>query len=173
MSALALNAEALYSELLRGVQALVGPHTRLVGITSGGAWLAERLQKDLALAGQHGTISSAMHRDDFAQRGLSAGGQTSLPFGIQGADLVILDDVLYTGRTLRAVINELFDYGRSAIVKLAVLLTKFLNSYKGIYLECIGFERGSVVQRIGAGCTSLGWPSFPAGWYHVWRRLVG
>ena len=124
MSALALNAEALYSELLRGVQALVGPQTRLVGITSGGAWLAERLQKDLGLPGQHGTISSAMHRDDFAQRGLAAGGQTQLPFEIQGADVLILDDVLYTGRTIRAVVNELFDYGRPASVKLAVLVDR-------------------------------------------------
>jgi pyrimidine operon attenuation protein/uracil phosphoribosyltransferase len=124
LSALALNAEALYSELLRGVQALVGPQTRLVGITSGGAWLAERLQKDLGLPGQHGTISSAMHRDDFAQRGLAAGGQTQLPFEIQGADVLILDDVLYTGRTLRAVVNELFDYGRPASVKLAVLVDR-------------------------------------------------
>ena len=124
MSALALNAEALYSELLRGVQQMVGPQTRLVGITSGGAWLAERLQKDLGLPGAHGTISSAMHRDDFAQRGLSSGGQTSLPFEIKGADVVVLDDVLYTGRTLRAVINELFDYGRPASVKLAVLVDR-------------------------------------------------
>ena len=124
MSALALNAEALYSELLRGVQQMVGPQTRLVGITSGGAWLAERLQKDLGLPGAHGTISSAMHRDDFAQRGLSSGDQTSLPFEIKGADVVVLDDVLYTGRTLRAVINELFDYGRPASVKLAVLVDR-------------------------------------------------
>jgi len=124
LSALALNAEALYSELLRGVQQMVGPHTRLVGITSGGAWLAERLQKDLGLPGQHGTITSAMHRDDFAQRGLSSGGQTSLPFEIQDADVVVLDDVLYTGRTIRAVINELFDYGRPASVKLAVLVDR-------------------------------------------------
>ena len=124
MSALALNAEALYSELLRGVQALVGPQTRLVGITSGGAWLAERLQKDLGLPGSHGTISSAMHRDDFAQRGLSSGGQTHLPFEIKDADVVVLDDVLYTGRTIRAVINELFDYGRPASVKLAVLVDR-------------------------------------------------
>ncbi len=124
MSALALNAEALYSELLRGVQPLVGPQTRLVGITSGGAWLAERLQKDLGLPGAHGTISSAMHRDDFAQRGLAAGGQTQLPFEIKGADVLVLDDVLYTGRTLRAVINELFDYGRPASVKLAVLVDR-------------------------------------------------
>lgn len=124
MSALALNAEALYSELLRGVQQMVGPQTRLVGITSGGAWLAERLQKDLGLPGLHGTISSAMHRDDFAQRGLSAGGQTHLPFEIKDADVVVLDDVLYTGRTIRAVINELFDYGRPASVKLAVLVDR-------------------------------------------------
>ena len=124
MSALALNAEALYSELLRGVQAMCTSETRLVGITSGGAWLAERLQKDLGLSGKHGSISSAMHRDDFAQRGLSAGGQTSLPFEIQGADVLILDDVLYTGRTIRAVINELFDYGRPARVQLAVLVDR-------------------------------------------------
>ena len=124
MSALALNAEALYGELLRGVRSMCTAETRLVGITSGGAWLAERLQKDLELSGKHGSISSAMHRDDFAQRGLSAGGQTTLPFEIQGADVLILDDVLYTGRTIRAVINELFDYGRPANVRLAVLVDR-------------------------------------------------
>ena len=124
MSSLALNAEALYSELLHALRAMCTSNTRLVGITSGGAWLAERLQKDLGLSGQHGSISSAMHRDDFAQRGLSAGGQTQLPFEIQGADVLILDDVLYTGRTIRAVINELFDYGRPASVRLAVLVDR-------------------------------------------------
>ena len=98
--------------------------TRLVGITSGGAWLAAQLQQDLKLDGRAGTISSAMHRDDFAKRGLSAGGQTSLPFDINAADIIILDDVLYTGRTIRAVINELFDYGRPASVKLAVLVDR-------------------------------------------------
>jgi pyrimidine operon attenuation protein/uracil phosphoribosyltransferase len=86
--------------------------------------LAERLQKDLGLSGKHGSISSAMHRDDFAQRGLSSGGQTTLPFEIQGADVLILDDVLYTGRTIRAVINEMFDYGRPANVRLAVLVDR-------------------------------------------------
>ena len=124
MSALALNAEALYGELLRGVRSMCTSETRLVGITSGGAWLAERLQKDLGLPGAHGTITSAMHRDDFAQRGLSAGGQTHLPFEIKGADVLVLDDVLYTGRTIRAILNELFDYGRPASVKLAVLVDR-------------------------------------------------
>jgi pyrimidine operon attenuation protein/uracil phosphoribosyltransferase len=121
---LVLDAEALYRDLLRAVPLLSETPARLVGITSGGAWLAERLQKDLGLEGVHGTISSSMHRDDFAQRGLAAGGQTKLPFDVNGAHIVLLDDVLYTGRTLRAVINELFDYGRPASVKLAVLVDR-------------------------------------------------
>ncbi len=121
---LMLDAESLYAELLKGVRSLLTPTTRLVGITSGGAWLAARLQKDLQLEGEAGSISSAMHRDDFAQRGLSDGGQTKLPFEVNGAHLIVLDDVLYTGRTIRAVLNELFDYGRPAQVQLAVLVDR-------------------------------------------------
>ncbi|HEY0822986.1 MAG TPA: bifunctional pyr operon transcriptional regulator/uracil phosphoribosyltransferase PyrR [Ramlibacter sp.] len=122
--ALTLDAEALYRELLRGVQQLRRPDTRLVGVTSGGAWLAERLQKDLGLPGEPGVISSAMHRDDYARRGLSATAQTRLDFDVNGAHILLLDDVLYTGRTIRAVLNELFDYGRPAGVALAVLVDR-------------------------------------------------
>ena len=124
MSVLTLDAEALYGELQRGVRGLCSAETRLVGVTSGGAWLAERLQRDLKLPGEHGTLSSAMHRDDFAQRGLSSSGQTVLPFDVNGANILVLDDVLYTGRTIRAVINELFDYGRPASIQLAVLVDR-------------------------------------------------
>ncbi len=123
--ALMLDAEALYRELLRGVRSLLRPESKLVGVTSGGAWLAERLQQDLGLAGKPGVISSAMHRDDFAQRGMAGGGQqTQLGFDVNDAHIVLLDDVLYTGRTLRAVLNELFDYGRPASVQLAVLVDR-------------------------------------------------
>ncbi|SEA75898.1 bifunctional pyr operon transcriptional regulator/uracil phosphoribosyltransferase PyrR [Variovorax sp. YR216] len=118
------DAEALYVELLRGVKSLMRADTRLVGVTSGGAWLVERLQKDLGLAGAPGVISSAMHRDDFARRGLSVSAQTSLPFDVDGADVLLLDDVLYTGRTIRAVLNELFDFGRPACVRLAVMIDR-------------------------------------------------
>lgn len=118
------DAEALYTQLLAGVKALLRPETRLVGITSGGAWLVERLQKDLGLPGAPGVISSAMHRDDFARRGLSASAQTALPFDVNGTDVLLLDDVLYTGRTIRAVLNELFDFGRPACVRLAVLVDR-------------------------------------------------
>ena len=119
-----LDAEALYKELLRGLQAMTIPAVHLVGITSGGAWLAERLHHDLALPGEPGIISSAMHRDDFAQRGLSVGAQTRLPFDVNGAHIILLDDVLFTGRTIRAVLNELFDFGRPAVVQLAVLVDR-------------------------------------------------
>ena len=123
--ALLLDAEALYRDLQRGVRQLRGDAARLVGITSGGAWLAARLHAELGLGGAPGVISSAMHRDDFAKRGLSgAGQQTQLDFDVNDAHIVLLDDVLYTGRTIRAVLNELFDYGRPASVQLAVLVDR-------------------------------------------------
>ena len=118
------DAEALYQALLSGVKTLMRPATKLVGVTSGGAWLVERLQKDLGLPGAPGIISSAMHRDDFARRGLASSVQTQLPFDVDGADILLLDDVLYTGRTIRAVLNELFDFGRPASVRLAVLVDR-------------------------------------------------
>ena len=121
---LILDAEALYSELLRGVQRIMGPNTRLAGITSGGAWLVERLHKDLNLAGKPSVLSSSLHRDDFAQRGMASSAQTQIDFDVNGADILVLDDVLYTGRTVRAVLNELYDYGRPASVRLAVLVDR-------------------------------------------------
>ena len=125
MSALQLDAEALYTELLAGVRRLLLPDVALVGVWSGGAWLAERLQRDLGLPGRHGVISSALHRDDFGSRGLAAGHDaTSLPFAVDGRPILLIDDVLFTGRTIRAVINELYDFGRPSSVRLAVLVDR-------------------------------------------------
>ncbi|OGA95601.1 MAG: bifunctional pyr operon transcriptional regulator/uracil phosphoribosyltransferase [Burkholderiales bacterium RIFCSPHIGHO2_12_FULL_61_11] len=127
MSSLILDAEALYADLLRGMRLLLAScdqPPRLVGVASGGAWLAQRLQKDLGLAQEIGILSSSMHRDDFSQRGLASSGKTQLPFDVNGAHLIVVDDVLYTGRTTRAVLNELFDYGRPASVKLVVLVDR-------------------------------------------------
>ena len=125
MSAIDLDAESLYAGLLAGVRSLLQPDGVLVGIWSGGAWLAERLQRDCGLDGEPGVISSALHRDDFSRRGLTAGADhTKLPFEIEGRRIVLVDDVLYTGRTIRAAINELYDFGRPASVALAVLVDR-------------------------------------------------
>ena len=127
MSSLVLDAEALYAELLRGMHLQLSAYVqppRLVGVASGGAWLVQRLQKDLGLGDEFGILSSSMHRDDFSQRGLACSGQTQLPFDVNGAHLIVIDDVLYTGRTIRAVLNELFDYGRPASVRLMVLVDR-------------------------------------------------
>ena len=125
MSSLNLDAEALYADLLTGVRGLMQPESVLVGIWSGGAWLAERLQRDLKRTGEHGVISSALHRDDFGSRGLTAGADhTKLPFEVDGKPIVLVDDVLYTGRTIRAALNELYDFGRPASVTLAVLVDR-------------------------------------------------
>ena len=125
MSTLHLDAEALYADLVDAVRRVLQPGTALVGIWSGGAWLAERLQRDLMLAGEAGVISSALHRDDFGSRGLAAGtDHTRLPFEIEGRHILLIDDVLYTGRTIRAAINELYDFGRPASVSLAVLVDR-------------------------------------------------
>jgi pyrimidine operon attenuation protein/uracil phosphoribosyltransferase len=121
---LKLDAEALYADLARGVRALLQADSALVGIWSGGAWLAERLRRDLALPGRHGVISSVLHRDDYGSRGLAAAAPTELPFEVDGRHIVLIDDVLYTGRTIRAVINELYDFGRPASVRLAVLVDR-------------------------------------------------
>lgn len=125
MASLSLDAEALYVELLAGVRQLLQPDTVLVGIWSGGAWLAERLHGDLKRPGQAGVISSTLHRDDYAARGLAgAGDATRLPFAIDGTRILLIDDVLFTGRTIRAVINELYDFGRPRAVDLAVLVDR-------------------------------------------------
>ena len=128
MSTLTLDAEALYTELRAGVQQLWRPGMALMGIWSGGAWLAERLAADLpgSLAvGKPGVISSTLHRDDFSARGMASGTDaTKIPFAVDGAHILLLDDVLFTGRTIRAVINELYDFGRPASVTLAVLVDR-------------------------------------------------
>lgn len=122
---LQLDAEALYRQLHQAVTPWVQQGAAVVGIWSGGAWLAQRLQADWGGPPMAGVISSTLHRDDYSERGLASGaGPTDLPFAIDGRDVVLIDDVLYTGRTIRAVINELFDFGRPRSVTLAVLVDR-------------------------------------------------
>jgi pyrimidine operon attenuation protein/uracil phosphoribosyltransferase len=120
----AFDAEALYRDLLAQVKAgLSGvADVAIVGIHSGGAWLAERLAADLGLAGRLGFIDVSFYRDDYAKKGLHPDVKpTQIGFNVDRANIVLVDDVLFTGRTTRAAINVLFDYGRPARIMLAAL----------------------------------------------------
>lgn len=94
-----------------------------VGIHTGGVWIAERLRDLCRPDAPMGTLDIAFYRDDFARIGLAQGLRPSeLPFSIDDRHLILVDDVLMTGRTIRAALNELFDYGRPASVTLVVLV---------------------------------------------------
>ena len=119
------DAETLLATLVEAMRPHVGPATALVGIHTGGAWLAERLHAALGLPMPLGSIDISLHRDDYASKGLHRGAKaSSMPFAVDGARIILVDDVLYTGRTIRAAMNELFDYGRPECIDLAVLVDR-------------------------------------------------
>jgi pyrimidine operon attenuation protein/uracil phosphoribosyltransferase len=121
-----MNAESSYIRLLENLrQRLQASSFELVGLAMGGAWIAQRLAQDLSLP-HYGVINVAFHRDDYAEKGVTAlrtasAMSTDLPFDVNGAHVILIDDVLFTGRTVRAALNELFDFGRPAQVELMVL----------------------------------------------------
>jgi len=121
-----MNAESLYQKLLDNLRSRLKSNSfELAGLAMGGAWIAQRLAQDLGLA-HYGVINVAFHRDDYAEKGMTATRtasrmSTQLPFEVNGANVILIDDVLLTGRTVRAALNELFDFGRPAQVELMVL----------------------------------------------------
>ena len=119
------DAEQALAALADRMRDAVAFDARFVGIYSGGAWIAERIAQ--VIEGDHpvGFIDVSFYRDDFSRKGLKPEVKRSeLPFEVEGATIVLIDDVLYTGRTIRAVINELYDFGRPASVQLAVLVDR-------------------------------------------------
>jgi len=119
------DAETALAALAERMQGAIAIDAGLVGIYSGGAWLAQRLAE--MLPGNHplGYIDVSFYRDDYSKKGLHANvATTQLPFEVGGSRIVLIDDVLYTGRSVRAAINELFDYGRPDSIELAVLIDR-------------------------------------------------
>jgi pyrimidine operon attenuation protein/uracil phosphoribosyltransferase len=121
-----LDAEAIYRRFAGRVRERIdGRDVRLVGVRTGGVWLAERLKGELGIRHPVGVLDISFYRDDFGKQGLSPTVKPSrIEFDVDGQHLLLVDDVLYTGRTVRAAMNELFDYGRPARIDLAVLIDR-------------------------------------------------
>jgi pyrimidine operon attenuation protein/uracil phosphoribosyltransferase len=122
-----MNAEQSYLKLLDVIRQRKDAHEvfELAGLAMGGAWIAERVAADLNLP-RYGVINVAFHRDDYAEKVMTAlrtasPMPTNLPCVVNGSNIILIDDVLLTGRTVRAALNELFDFGRPAKVELMVL----------------------------------------------------
>lgn len=119
------NPETLLEKITAEIKEQLHAKTALVGIHSGGVWLMERILTELGEDIPHGTLDAALYRDDYSRRGLKAESKPSdIPFDVQDAHIVLIDDIFYTGRTARAAMNELFDYGRPASLTLAVLINR-------------------------------------------------
>jgi pyrimidine operon attenuation protein/uracil phosphoribosyltransferase len=119
------DAERLCEQLAAELRPRLGPKTAMIGLYTGGAWLAERLHKLLGMKEPLGLMDIAFYRDDYAARGLKHDPKrTKIPFDVNGRELLLVDDVLYSGRTVRAAMNELFDYGRPASISLVVLVDR-------------------------------------------------
>jgi pyrimidine operon attenuation protein / uracil phosphoribosyltransferase len=119
------DAEQLLADLTDKMRSDVTKNTVLVGIYTGGVWLAERLHQDLECTLPLGALDVSFYRDDFHEIGLHPQVKPSnIPFEVEGRHIILIDDVLYTGRTIRAAINELFDYGRPASIRLAALVDR-------------------------------------------------
>ena len=119
------DTEKLLDVLIDNIQGNIKPGTGIIGIHTGGVWVAERLHAALGGDLPMGTIDIAFYRDDYSQRGLHENVKPSdIPFDVNERDIILVDDVLYTGRTVRAAMNELFDYGRPGCVMLAALVDR-------------------------------------------------
>jgi pyrimidine operon attenuation protein/uracil phosphoribosyltransferase len=116
------DPEALVHALAERMRGAISPEAGLVGIYTGGAWVAERLHRALGLSAPLGFLAVTLHRDDFGRIGLHREVRRSqIPFSVDDREVILVDDVLHTGRTVRAALNELFDFGRPRAVRLAVL----------------------------------------------------
>ena len=116
------EAEKLCEQLAAELRPRLGEKSAMIGLYTGGAWLAERLHQKLEMQTPLGLMDIAFYRDDYHTQGLHHDPKrTRIPFDVSGRDILLVDDVLYTGRTVRAAMNELFDYGRPASISLVVL----------------------------------------------------
>ena len=123
-----IDIQALLVSLTKQLKQLTEQYSQpplMVGIHSGGVWIARELHKLMALEEPLGELDISFYRDDFTRIGINPQVKPSqLPFSVDDRHIILVDDVLHTGRTVRAAMNELFDYGRPASILLAVLVER-------------------------------------------------
>lgn len=155
------DAEKLCDALAERLRPGLHPDTALIGIHTGGVWVAERLHSALGLKTPLGTLEVAFYRDDFSRSGLHPGLKPSdIPFDVEDRPVIIVDDVLYTGRTIRAAMNEIFDYGRPARIDLAVLVDRGGRELPvcprwSAHVITLGQDKNLQLERSEAGILSL------------------
>jgi pyrimidine operon attenuation protein/uracil phosphoribosyltransferase len=115
----------LEAELKRIIDERQLDNPLMIGIRTGGVWIAEQMHRRLNISEPLGLLDISFYRDDFSQIGVNPNVKPSqLPMHIEGRDIILIDDVFYTGRTIRAAMNEIFDYGRPNQIVLAVLIER-------------------------------------------------
>lgn len=133
------DAETLVAQLAAAIKPTLTPNTVLVGMYTGGVWAAQQMHALLDPDMPHGDLDISFYRDDFDRIGLHAQVKpTRLPFEVEGRDILLVDDVLYTGRSVRAAMNALFDYGRPARIRLAVLVDRVGDRELPIMADFVG-----------------------------------
>ena len=127
MTELDINVNQLLDEIAEKIRQLpqFSQAPKMIGVQTGGVWLTEALQTRLQLADTLGTLNNTFYRDDFATSGLNSCVEPSnIPWDLNDQHVILVDDVIYTGRTIRAALNEIFDYGRPASITLVILLDR-------------------------------------------------
>lgn len=133
------SANSLIAQLATTIKPTLTSNTVLVGMHTGGVWAAEHLHPLLDSNMPHGSLDISFYRDDFERIGLHPQVKpTRLPFEVEGRDILLIDDVLYTGRSVRAAMNALFDYGRPARIRLAVLIDRVGDRQLPIAADFVG-----------------------------------
>ena len=145
--------DSMHQAISKKIQSLNSDDVVMIGIHTGGFWIAEKLYQRLKLSNPLGSLNISFYRDDFTKIGLHPEVKPSqLPTALDDKHIILIDDVLYTGRTVRAALNELFDYGRPASVTLAVLLDRGgreLPVYAEIVGQKITLEPGRQIKLTG------------------------
>jgi pyrimidine operon attenuation protein/uracil phosphoribosyltransferase len=131
---------------------------KIIGIQTGGVWIAERLRQQLNIKEPIGLVNTAFYRDDFETQGLYSNVVASdISWEVDGAHVLLVDDVLYTGRTVRGALNEIFDFGRPASVTLVTLVNRTGNRQLPFQADISGIELESEypIKLIGPDPLSL------------------